>query len=855
MNQTTKLITAISAILLIGCGITSELDQSTVEITVNSDVIYPKFRKWATPSAGMEADFNSPSFQWPSKKGDKYSIRLSSASDFGEDVILKEGIPFAIFNPHKKLDSGTWYWQHKVNDGSWSKTDSFKISNSTKIFETPEVAEFINNISSSHPRVLAKNEELQELRLRSKDYKETATIIEEAEKYINEPAPKEKSALPSFKGKNEFENSKIASLASKTVGWNVFTGLKSLSQAYILTGDNKYFATSIKWMLDVSKWDPKGPTHVNNFGDSGIMAGLAIALDTYWDKLTAGEREIIIEQISARANGFYKLWINKVESRSSSMHVWQHILHLMLQTSLALAGETDDATLWIEYIYELWIAQSPKMGEQDGAWFNGTGYFRMNTLTMYDVNDIFSDLTGVDFMWSDWYKNNPKWLLYSFPPNSVADGFCNDGDKYEMPNINYAGYADAAARGFNDPYAALYSTLCAESLGMELADDDEWEWYRIHRGYKEPLPKGLKETEIPQAAIFPDVGVAYMHTTLPKIETNLMLSVRSSPFGPMGHTHAEQNGFNIAYGGKRLFYNSGYRPSMGDPHFLAWYKHTRGHNAILIDGEGQPFDAGAYGWIPRFIHGEQISYAVGDASNAYSGSDMGKSIDFGMKRFRRHYIMIRPSIMVIYDELEADHDAEWSWLIHNDNGLEVDSVKGTIVAGNELANAQVSLFSSSEIDFRVTDEFSVPAENWTKKRDKDGNLKVFKNQWHFKGVTKDKVQKMRYLAIIQAKPKSGKSVCEEVKYDEQSDIYSVGEWKIKAEMDSGKPAKIEVFDNAGTACLSSSGILKLDGKKYDGKVEGSSKLAEKINGEVLFKEVVDEIPTSIKKAMMQENQE
>src|SRR5690606_29513203 len=104
-------------------------------------------------------------------------------------------------------------------------------------------------------------------------------------------------------------------------------------------------------------------------------------------------------------------------------------------------------------IYEIWIAQSPKMGETDGAWFNGTGYFSMNTITLYDIPDVFTELTGVDFMFGPWYRNNLKWLLYAFPPGSVADGFCNDGDKYEFPNLSYTAYADAAARRFKDRYA------------------------------------------------------------------------------------------------------------------------------------------------------------------------------------------------------------------------------------------------------------------------------------------------------------------------------------------------------------------------------------------------------------------
>jgi hypothetical protein len=93
---------------------------------------------------------------------------------------------------------------------------------------------------------------------------------------------------------------------------------------------------------------------------------------------------------------------------------------------------------------------------------------------------------------------------------------------------------------------------------------------------KMKLPPLLEEFKHPQEACLPDIGVAYMHTSLQKTETDLMLSIRGSPYGPMAHTHSDQNTFNIAFGGKRLFYNTGYRPAMGDPHFLGWYKDTRG---------------------------------------------------------------------------------------------------------------------------------------------------------------------------------------------------------------------------------------------------------------------------------------
>jgi hypothetical protein len=471
----------------------------------------------------------------------------------------------------------------------------------------------------------------------------------------------------------------------------------------------------------------------------------------------------------------------------------------------------------------------------------------MNTLTLIDVSSIFKDLTGVDFMGSPWFKNNPRWLTYSFPPNSVADGFCNDGDRYASPNIHYAGYTDAMARLFNDPYAAWYSKTILSGLGKDIAEDDEFRWFRLKKGLDMQLPKLSSKQTFPQAAVFPEIGVAYMHTTLQNSKTDLMLSLRSSPYASMAHTHADQNTFNIAYGGKRLFYNSGYRPAMGDPHFLDWYKHTQGHNGILIDGKGQAFNAGGYGYIPRFLNGQEISYAVGDASNAYSGKDEGQNIDAGMKVFRRHYIMLRPSIVVIYDELEADHPANWSWLLHNDNKMILDPLKKTILAGNEFAKAQVSLFSSSTIDFKLSNQFSVPVDNWTNKVNEDGDTVNFKNQWHFKAESTEKKEKMRYLAIIQVKPDGS---FQPLNINKSNGVFTIGNWHITAEMDATKPALIKAWNDNHTTMLVSSGNMLSQGKTFAGKDQGSSKLLETINGKSILQEAKDEIPASIKKMML-----
>ena len=816
--------------------------QKILTTNLREKEIYTVTRNTTSPSNGESPKFNSPSFQWPAKKNASYSVRISTTKNFDQSLIEKNKIAFALFNPHQQLTQGKWYWQYKINQENWNPIDSFDINTSTRIFPTLTVDKIINNIPAAHPRILINKSEINNFRLNASKTKEALAIINEANNNLTKPIPKEADALPKYQGKDKFENEKITSLASKWSGRKVQETLNIFSQAYILTGDIKYFKIAKLWMLEVATWDPMGPSHTNNFADGGIMSSMAIGLDSFWDLLTESERNQIKKNVSTRADQFYKLWMNQVEARSSSMHVWQHIMHNLLETALVLKGEHPTAENWIEYIYEIWIAQSPKMAEDDGAWFNGSAYFGMNALSLIDIPTIFKKLSGVDFMTAPWFQNNPKWLIYSFPPNSTSDGFGNDGERYKFPWINYAGYTDALARLTNNSYAAWYANAVAKSVGKDIADDGEFRWFRIRDGIKKTT--ALKSVPFKQDAFFPEVGVGYMHTNVQDTKNDLMLSLRSSPFGPMSHTHADHNTFNIAYGGKRMFYNTGYRPAMGDPHFLGWYKHTQGHNGVLIDGHGQPFSDGAFGWIPRNLQGEQISYAVGDASNAYSGIMDGKEIDHGMKLFRRHYLMLRPSIIIIYDELEADHAAEWSWLLHNYNGFTMDTKTQTVFAENETAKAQVSLMSSSDIHLNVTDEFSVPVDNWTNKINEDGDTLSFVNQWHLKAASKQKAEKMRYLAVLQIKPDGRFEKI--IKSNNNGDI-TVGNYRIKANMNVNEAAHIQINNIGNTLSFVSSGTLMFEKNKYIGTDIKSAKLIEKKDGKIIFKEVLDEMPSAMKR--------
>lgn len=820
-------------------------------------MVYPKYRRWMSPDKAEVVRFTSPSLQWPSKKFQKFDVRVSQDSLFRASLVQIKEIPFSMINIHQSLTAGEWYWQYRISGKEWSDFASFTVNDSSVDFAPVGIETLIKSIPKTHPRVMFEKEDWSALQTKTKSYKERSNIVQRANNIIGERIPSERDATIQFKGRDENETDKIKKIFSKEVGYEFGKSLHTLTQAYALTKEKKYFDTALLWMREATSWDPEGLTRINDFGDSYIMESLALAVDVFWEELDPTDRKAILEQVAARANGFYDKWTNYLENRNSSMHVWQHILHRMFLTSLATIDEIPEAEKWLAYSYELWLAQHPKMAEEDGAWFNGTGYMRMNVMTLLDIPMKLGAYTGQNFFKAPWYGNFMKWLFYAYPPGATSDGFCNDGKKWPMPNLEYGAFADAYARITGDPIALQYSkavfskldALEAPLIDLDytggpiekavLSDDQDYAWFRLSEGYDLPLPSVDENVKLSEGAFFPDVGVAYFNSNRKDLENNLRVSIKSSPMGPLAHTHAEHNTFNIAYKGKRLFYNSGYRPWMGAPHTQAWYKNTQGHNGILVDQYGQPYDSGAYGFLPRFIEGNQLIYAVGDASHAYQAHELSPKArkdntpnDMEVKHFRRHYLLLKPNIVVVYDEMEAHKPVDWSWLIHNYHSLKINDVDQTVETTYKDRGGKVSLFSSTPLDREVTDQFSVAPKNFLRKKDAYGNLLTYDNHWHFKATTQKKQEKMRFLAIIQ--------VSDDLKYKEitrmgAGDVFEIEGWKINAQMDTNKSAKISIERKDGQLKFSS----------HTEPLNQLSKLIENVNGKTVVKTAKDQYPKSI----------
>jgi hypothetical protein len=832
------------------------------EIRLTQEALYPAVRRSASPSGGLEVHSNPPALLWPvtAGKGVRYHVRLSQDAAFPTDRPLgATNQPWAVFNPHHKLADGTWYWQYAVtNDGrtTWSPVYTFRVTDAARVFETHTAKELIAACPRSHPRLLARAEQLGALRQRVQGVEAAATLITMARNRLGQKPPDEKEAAPKRSSQDESQARKLASDASKKLGQRVWNVVSVLCQAYLLTGEEPFGRQAARWAVHVAQWDRAGISGRNDLGDTFCLEAMALAYDSCYSLLSDRERKLLLTGINARAGHFFAQWVNHLEAALHPEHNWAYILPRTLQAAVATVGDLPEAEQWLTYAYEVWLARAPTAGTSDGGFMVGTNYNGIEGESLIALPTLFQGLAGDNFFAQPFYRNNLYYLLYCQPPQSYGDGF---GDAHEMekgPRAFHLRYFDALARRIRDPYATWYLQKGRAVAGKRESKKKSLDWGELTLGQKPPVWRG--PFTLPQARAFCEAGVVAMHTHLDEPTRDLFVGFRSSPWGSFGHAQADQNTFNVIAGGERLFYSSGYKMPMGDPHMLGWYKHTRGHNGILVDGKGQPLGSEAFGWVPRFLHGERLSYCVGDASRAYDANPTADETEMipdakgqaklgvghaGLKRFRRHVVLLRPATVVIYDDLVADHPAEWSWLLHSMEELHLEADRHRLFASAGKARGRVNLIGSVPLRFEVTSHFGVPAVNWRGKISKDGEeLSYADNQWHFTGLSGRKTPVMRFLAVIQVR--LGGDVGEFAEVTTGADGWlRVGDWQIRAELDVSRRANLEVRSVDGTAGLvTSQGRLTVAGKVHEAKRPGSSLLVEKVGREWIIRETVDDVP-------------
>jgi hypothetical protein len=521
----------------------------------------------------------------------------------------------------------------------------------------------------------------------------------------------------------------------------------------------------------------------------GLVKSEALTYDWIHDLLSEEERARVEKMMVARADEMVeRLRRQRFLSRPQGSHNGRLPGYLM-EHAVALA-EHPNAEEWMELGLKAMLTIHPHWAGRDGGWAEGLAYgSAYNSIYVTPLESV-RIATGFNIWQRAFFSKSPYFFMYTMSPIGEIMGF---GDSYNYPVQRRAGQ--------------LRGLLQIHAERMQSSDVQWWVSLLKDEEGKTPALGALpgliyeakvrpqKPSSLPNDKVFRGVGWAALHSDISNPEEDLLVLFKSSPYGGVSHSYNDQNSFEILCGGKALARPGGMRwPHHGSPFHTRYSQTTQAQSSMLVNSEGQIRGGTPYiGEIVDFESLEQVGYVCGEAAPAYGAA---------LKKWRRHVLLLRPSVICIVDDLEAPEPSDYQWLMHSNQKLTLDQEGQSFLEkrGNLVMTAE--MFSTIPLEFSQSNEWPVdPKTSYPETLENEPD-----KLWHFKAGTRGKAARFR-MATIMTVRRPGDKV--------NARILEAGEGTITLEYD-GPGAQNTVKINLATDAKD---ILELQSKLSKGRTE------------------------------------
>ncbi len=700
----------------------------------------PPNGSFARPVEGEVVDLSPPGFSWwRTAPAGQATYRLTVIDRQGRVAYESPQLTDPVHVPEKVLPAGQYTWTVEAVDSGGQVTDRFgprhfMVAPGAAAQPWVPVRELLARVPAEHPRLLFPN-------ARSAEFQATlATARRQAYASLREQA----DAALKLDVPPEPDYDKLPTRAEQRLGYMESfgrlrryhtDGMVNLALMYLLSGERKYGEHARALLLGAAEWDPEGISSIlSPYGDEvglGLVKSAAQVYDWIHDLLGEAERRKVRQMLVARADQM----LRRLEKRDYLVSPGEsHAGRLpgyLIEHALALAEEPR-AAAWLDYGLRAMCTVHPHWAGHDGGWAEGLSYgLSYNTITMAPM-EALRVATGFDLWQRPAHRKLRHFFLYNTSPVGEIFGF---GDMYERPVASRAaalrGLMEFHAQRYGDPVVRGWVDLLRSSTGGEVESS-------VLPAMMQPCTIAPRSPDrLPPDAVFHGVGWAALHSNLAQPGDDLMVMFKSSPYGGVSHSYSDQNAFAILKGGKALALPGGTRyPQHGSPFHTEYTQQTRAQNAVLVNGRGQErAGSGRGGRIAGFESTAHMGYVAGDAAEAYGGS-----LEVG----RRHVLLVRPDVVVIVDDLEAPAPAEFQWLLHAWEKLELDEAAQTLISRRDDATMQVRLYGAGRMAFAQTDEWPVEP----RKGFPTATAPEPEKRWHFTATTNRDAAARRIAAVM-----------------------------------------------------------------------------------------------------------
>lgn len=380
----------------------------------------------------------------------------------------------------------------------------------------------------------------------------------------------------------------------------------------------------------------------------------ALAYDFAFQALSSSERILVKNVVRSCADASLVKSAELIRASPQNGVAFQ-ALGKFVGTMLIMLGDMPEAHGWLVPALQTYVANLSPWGGDDGGYANGTSYALWDIGESLLVWDLIDRVLEVPIYRKPWVAAVPKFVAYTLPPGTPA-GVFGDGAEVNRKE-EWARFGKSIMNRYTTPLARWY---VKQLFGEDPA--------RLHilLSPREFSGEARWPANEENSAVFNSVGWAALHSHMAD-RSSVSVYFKSSPFGSLNHSHADQNSFVIYAHGRVLAMDSGHYDFYNSPHWRDWYKHTRAHNAITFDGgQGQSLGLGGWGTksaggkIIKFESGDDYDLVTGDAMDAYAGQ---------LSAAKRTLIFFKPATVVVIDQLASSKPRKWEWNLHTGASL------------------------------------------------------------------------------------------------------------------------------------------------------------------------------------------
>jgi oligo-alginate lyase len=435
-------------------------------------------------------------------------------------------------------------------------------------------------------------------------------------------------------------------------------------------------------LCEEEAWVYQGGRRNSDLWTADIGFQLAVAYDTVREALDSTTRDMVENHLYQKAFlPLYEDWLHpvkKLHALDTMGHNWWSVCVAGAGMIMLVLGQrvkdyshylhavVEGLREWFDYPGNVLQNKKANFGT-DGDYIETMSYLDYALASFVAFEAYYRRQTGSNELLQlpvlGHIPNAYLRTVYRMDGRLHSFGFGDVGDRYSHSHV-WLMLADHFRRG--DMLTFFHAWKEEPVSPLEL-------YFYPEQLEREPIPAK------PELAVLHHSGYAVIRSDA-DTEEGTVFAIKTGE--SWNHNHLDVGSFLLFSGGREFIIDSGYCV-YSKPLYNAYYRQSHAHNVILLDGAGQPPDMIEFGTkfqgeIPVHLDTPNYKYVLADCTGPYMHL---------YHRFYRHIIML-DSLLVMVDDLFANRDGAFEWLLHYDG--EADASEGTITICNEGKELRIS---------------------------------------------------------------------------------------------------------------------------------------------------------------------